>query len=58
MGHQPLLSKALLPVIAALLVLPIGISVLVAASALLATMGDTTGGVVLAIWLSPAVFFG
>ena len=33
--------------IAALLVLPIGISVLVAASALLATMGDTTGGVVL-----------
>ena len=47
MGHQPLLSKALLPLIAALVVLPIGISVLVAVSALLVTMGDTTGGVVL-----------
>ena len=47
MGHQPPPSKALLPVIAALVVLPIGISVLVAASALLVTMGDATGGVVL-----------
>ena len=46
MDHQPLLSKALLPLIAALVVLPIGISVLVAVSALLVAMGDATGGVV------------
>jgi hypothetical protein len=46
MARQPLSSKALLPLIAALVVLPIGISVLVAASALLVTMGDATGGVV------------
>ncbi len=46
MGHKPLVSKAILPLIAALLVLPIGISVLVAVSALLVAMGDAMGGVV------------
>ena len=46
MDHKPCPSKAILPLIAALLVLPISISVLVAVSALLVAMGDATGGVV------------
>ena len=47
MGRKPIHSRTILPLTAALLVLPITISVLVAVSALLAAMGDTSGGVVL-----------
>ena len=46
MDHKPCACRAILPVVAALLVLPIAISVLVAVSALLVAMGDATGGVV------------
>ena len=47
MGRKPIHSRAILPLTAALVVLPIAISVLLAVSALLAAMGDTSGGVVL-----------
>ena len=47
MGRRPFASRAMLPLIIVLLVLPIAISVLIAVSALLVAMGDSVGGVVL-----------
>jgi hypothetical protein len=46
MDRKPCACRAILPFVAALLVLPIAISVLVGVSALLVAMGDATGGVV------------
>jgi hypothetical protein len=44
MGQKTTTCKAMLPLIAALLVLPIAICVLIAISALLCAMGDAIGG--------------
>jgi hypothetical protein len=47
MARKSITSRAILPLLAALVVLPIAISVLVAVSALLAAMSDKDGGVAL-----------
>ena len=47
MGRRPFASRAMLPLVVVLLVLPIAISVLVAVDTLLVAMGDSAGGVVL-----------
>jgi hypothetical protein len=47
MGRRPFTSRAMPPLVAAMVVLPIAISVLLGVSALLTAMNDSAGGVVL-----------